>query len=347
MSEFTDLFPSPVLLNYAKNNIQLKQFPLESLFPSRKVQTDDIMTVVDKTYLPTAAHIHAWDTEAERTDFEREAQTLELFHVKKKKVWGEKEMRQIRMDKLNPLLSDLDALSGVMRASVSLVNDVNTTFEIMRVKALTEGKFNLKNEAGANVPFDYSLPKDQQLTANATVDFSSDDVDPISVLLEWVESANFPVTRGLTSTKVLAAIRNNKNVVERIKGSNATIKSVMPNELTQYLLSQGLPNIVEYKGSYLEKNKQGKLVKTNYIADGALALFGDGEIGETIYGLTEDESMLINSGVISNNMVNDVMIRSFSSSQDPISNTVLASAIAVPSLAARYQLLQATVLPTK
>lgn len=344
MSEFTELFPSHVLLNYAQNSVKLRQFPLESLFPTRKVQTDNILTAVDQTTLPVAAHIHAWDVEAERTDFSREVQTLEPFHVKKKKVWGEKEMRQIRMDLQNPLMSEIDALSSVMGATVSLVNDVNASFEIMRVKALTEGKFTLKNEAGADVPFNYNLPVSQQLTAKTSVDFSKDDVDPYEVLNTWVENASFTVTRGLTSPKVLAAIRNNKNIVERIKGQSATIKSVTPSELDTFFAANGLPKIVAYKGQYLDKDRKGKLVSKNYIADGAIALFGDEKLGDTVYGLTEDESMLINNGAISNNVVNDVMLRSFSSSQDPISNTVLATAFAVPSIANRYQLLQGTVL---
>lgn len=334
MSVLTDLFPTHELLSYA-NAVQLKQFALAELFPDVKVFSDDIRTIANSNQLPTIAHIHAYDTEAEIADRKAEVTTQEPFYIKRKKILDEKTLRDIAQPRNAQEKEYL--MQTVFADAVDLVNSINATAELMRVKTLTEGKFSLKGSDGNDYKFDYKLPKSAQ-TGN-TSKFNDDSVDPIALIANWTSNADFVATRGLTSRTALAAILSNPHTVERVLGSNATVKSVMPGDFAAYMASQGLPQLVAYKDKYVENGKT-----QNFVDDSKLALFGDGTVGNTVYGVTPEESRLVTSGSIQASQIGNVMLNSFESDQDPIQSTVKASAVVIPTLAQRNSLLLADVL---
>lgn len=334
MSTLTDLFPTHELLSYI-NNLELKQFALSELFPDVKVFSDDIRTIANSNQLPTIAHIHAYNTEAEIGDRTAEVTTQEPYYVKRKKILDEKTLRELAQPR-NP--QEKEYLMKVVFADVvELVNSINATTELMRVKTLTEGKFNLKGSDGKDYKFDYKLPKTAQ-TGN-TSKFNDTAVDPIGLIASWASSADFVATRGLTSQTALAAILSNPHTVERVLGPNATVKSVMPGDFAAYMASQGLPQLVAYRDKYIEDGKT-----QNFVSDSKLALFGDGTVGNTVYGITPEESRMVTSGSIQASQVGNVMINSFESDYDPIQSTVKASAVVIPTLAQRNSLLLADVL---
>lgn len=340
MSAFTEVFNAQDLLDYSNNNEALKAFSLETLFPARKVLSNDFLTLVDTASIPQIAHVHAMDTEAEKATYDREVSTGEAFKYSRKEVFNEADIVEIQTFKNMGYAKYKPLARDIMQSGVRLINSINTALELARVQALTLGKFTQKDQNGKAVPFDYAIPKEHKLDK---VNFADASFDPIEWLIKQQEAANFEVTRGLTSVKALAAMRNNKNVVERILGTSATVKSVMPGDFANFLQSQGLPALVAYRGSYDEVDAKGTHMTKKFIDDGALALFGDGTVGETVFGVTPEESRLVADSSVNQSSVGNIMLSTFST-VDPINNVVHATAVGTPTLANRNFLLQGTVL---
>lgn len=334
-----ELFPTQDIIDYT-NAIGLRQYPLEALFPQRKVMTDDIKVISDTNDLPEIAHIHADDTEAELAARSGEVTTVNPYLIKRKYQLTEKDLRALAA----PRNADEQRyIMGHIFADVkNLADSIGATLELMRVKALTEKNFTIGvAHTGADnaQKFDYNLPASSQLD---TVDFSDASVDPIEVLMAWVDNADFDVTHALTSKKAFSAIRNNPNVIKRIYGVNnlmATLSGVMPADFDRYMESNNLPQIAAYSGKYTEKG-----VTKQFMSDGRMALFAGDTVGNTVFGQTAEEAAAILNGQIQSTSVNNIMYQSYAETKDPIASIVKASAIAIPTLGIRNQLLQATVL---
>ena len=333
------LFPSQEVIDYT-NVIGLRQYPLESLFPQRKVMSDDIKVLSDTNDLPEIAHIHADDTEAELAGRSGEVTTVNPYLIKRKYQITEKDLRALAAPR--DAAEKAYIMQHIFADTKNLADSIGATIELMRVKALTEKTFTIGTaHTGASNPqkFDYNLPASSQLDA---VDFSDASVDPIEVIMSWVDNADFDVAHALTSKKAFSAIRNNPNVIKRIYGINnllATLNGVMPADFDRYMESNDLPQIAAYSGKYTENG-----VTKQFMSDSRMALFGDGTVGNTVFGQTAEEASAILNGQIQATSVNNIMFQSYAETKDPIASIVKASAIVVPTLGIRNSLLQASVL---
>ena len=66
--------------------------------------------------------------------------------------------------------------------------------------------------------------------------------------------------------------------------------------LNQLLQQFGLPVIATYDAKYYKENAQGVLVKERYFPENKLVMFGDENPGESIFGVTPEESRLLSGG---------------------------------------------------
>lgn len=333
-----ELFPTHDLVNYA-STVGIKQYPLTELFPVHKFATDDIWVINGQTNIPEIAHIHGEDTESEIGTRSGEKTSVEPYILKRKMLLKGSEIRKLNMPRN---ADELAYLKGVVyNDATNLVNSVNVALELQRVKALTENGFTIgtaMSGSGSEQKFDYDLPTSSQL---ATVNFADPSIDPIEVLETWVDSADFDVTRGILSKKAFNAIRTNPNTVKRVNGLNSqfSLKSVMASELNNFLTDNNMPELVVYTQKYKENG-----VTKNMIADGRLALFGDGIVGETAFGITEEEAALGSESNVDLSTIGNVALTSWHESTDPIVNGIKATALAVPTIAQKNTLLQASVL---
>lgn len=333
-----DLFPTHDLVNYA-SEVGIKTFPLSQLFPDHKFETDDIQVINAQTTIPEIAHIHGEDTESEIGSRTGSKTSVEPYILKKKMLLKGSEMRKLAMPRSAQELAYLK--NNVYNDATNLVNSIQATLELMRAKVITEPTFTIGTAlSGANTDqkFDYNLPASSQL---ATVNFADPSVDPIEVLENWIDSADFEITRGILSKKAFNAIRTNPNTVKRVNGLNSqfSLKSVMSSELNNFFNDNGMPELVVYSQKYKDNG-----VTKNMIADGRLALFGDGILGETAYGITEEEAALGSESGVDLSKVGNTALTSWHESTDPIINGIKATALSVPTLAQKNTLLQASVL---
>ena len=218
----------------------------------------------------------------------------------------------------------------------AMVGSVNARVEKMRMEVLANGTVTL-DENGLDLVVDYGVPKEHQ----ATADFTAPETDVIGLLTEWASALDTTPTRILTSTKVRNAILQNTGIKAYFKdaGLLPTIGS-----LNQMFQQFGLPTLVTYDAKYNKENEKGVLVKERYFPENKLVMFGDENPGESIFGVTPEESRLLSTG--SNNYtVGNIFAMVYESNLDPVGTWTKASGTALPSFPEADNVFQATVLP--
>lgn len=336
MSDIFELFPHQDILDYTKA-IQPTNLLGASLFPSRKAQSNDIKILTSGTTTPTIAHVHAFDTEAEIGSRTAKVTEQEPFFVKRKMVLKEDDLVKLRTPRTPEEQSYIQ--NEVYNDTGNLIRSIEAMAENMRMQALMKGKINVKGADGNAYKVDYQINKAHQGTA----DFSDESVDPIETIMSWAQLVDVAPTRAVLSAKALAALRKNPNVIANIFGSNNG-RTVMQSDLDAFMTSNGLPVLRAYNGKYNEVGSNGKLESHSYVDDNGFAMFADGIVGETVYGLTPEESRAVAAGDVTSSEVGNVYTDMYEELHDPIRTVVKASAMVVPTLAQADNIFQATVL---
>lgn len=333
MANIAELFSQKNVLDYV-NNRQAPVLLGETLFPARKVQGLEFDVLKAGSKIPTIASVHAFDTEAEIASRVGSKTAQELAFIKRKIQLKEKDLMALRKPRdaaeqrflEQEVYNDVDAMVG----------SVNARVEKMRMEVLVNGTVTL-DENGLDLVVDYGVPKEHQ----ATADFTAPGTDVIGLLTEWASALDTTPTRILTSTKVRNAILQNTGIKAYFKdaGLLPTIGS-----LNQMFQQFGLPTLVTYDAKYNKENEKGVLVKERYFPENKLVMFGDENPGESIFGVTPEESRLLSTG--SNNYtVGNIFAMVYESNLDPVGTWTKASGTALPSFPEADNVFQATVLP--
>ena len=332
MVTIAELFSQKNVLDYV-NNRQTTPLLGETLFPARKVQGLEFDILKAGTRIPTIASVHAFDTEAEIASRVASRSAQELAFIKRKIQLKEKDLIALR----NPRTAEEQRFleQEVYNDVYSMVSSVNARVEKMRMEVLAKGTVTL-DENGLDLVVDYGVPDEHK----ATVDFAAAGVDIIGLLTTWASTLDNMPTRILTSTKVRNAILQNVGIKAFFKDSGLL---PTPGALNQMLQQFGLPTIATYDAKYYKENAQGALVKERYFPEHQLVMFGSENPGESIFGVTPEESRLLSGGT-NDYSIGNVFATVYESGLDPVATWTKAAGTALPSFPEADNVFQATVL---
>ncbi|MDI9215950.1 major capsid protein [Clostridium tertium] len=327
MPRIEDVFNTKELINYFKERVTVPMLG-ESLFPSRKIQDIEFDMILGAGGLPVSASVHAFDTKtqlASREAIQKGAASLAL--IKRQIKIAEKEIIKINNPRTNTELTHV--LTQLYNDADKMVEGVNVRVEAMRMEALSTGKIKIE-ENGVKVTLDYGVPVGNKKAFNWTDPATSKPLDDLEVLASAVEDASGSrPTRALTSRKIAKAICNNASIRAAIHGVNSD-KIVTLAQLNELLAQCELPRIVTYEGKYRVEGVKGFTTK-RYFPENTISMFGDGTLGETIFGLTAEEVKLIGDGKMDlAEMVGNIFVGTYTST-DPVGEFTKAAATAIPS----------------
>lgn len=334
MPNIAELFSQKNVLDYV-NDRQAPVLLGESLFPAKKVQGLEFDILKAGSKIPTIASVHAFDTEAEIASRVASRSAQELAFIKRKIQLKEKDLIALRKPRDAAEQSYLE--KEVYNDVYSMVSSVNARVEKMRMEVLANGTVTL-DENGLDLVVDYGVPEEHQEIA----DFTKADTDIIGLLTEWASRLDIMPTRMLTSTKVRNAILQNAGVKAYFKDAGLL---PTPGSLNQMLQQFGLPTIATYDAKYNKENAAGILVKERYFPEDKLVMFGSENPGESIFGVTPEESRLL-SGGSKDYSVGNIFAMVYESNLDPVGTWTKAAGTALPSFPEADNVFQATVLPT-
>ncbi|WP_138496341.1 major capsid protein [Paenibacillus pinistramenti] len=340
MATVLELFTQKEILNYLQNH----EYPAllgETLFPEVKKQSLEFDAIVGASRIPVIASVHGFDTESEIGTREASKMALELALIKRKLRMGEREIIALESPRtdaeqqylMGQVYNDIDVLVAGVRARV----------EAMRMEVLASGTVTLA-ENNLSATIDYGVPADHKVVLSGTSLWSDASADPIAALMTWVNALDVRPTRALTSSKVLGTLVKHPKVVGALYGVNGSSRMASRAELNAYLQQLDLPQIAVYDGKYKKQLANGTFTTAHYFPENKIALFGDGTLGETIYGPTAEEIRLTRDPSIQTQSVGNVLAMVYEEGTDPVSTWTKAVATALPSFPEADNVFQATVI---
>lgn len=335
MPDVLELFNQKTMLDYSKTR-EYKPLLGETLFPEVKHSTLEFDMIKGGSSLPTIASVHAFDTEAEIGSREASKQALEAAYIKRKMQITEKDLIALAQPRNEAEKNYL--MQNVFNDVDTLVNGVRARVELMRIEALSKGKVTL-NENGLNMSVNYHVPPDHQEALSGAGLWTADSADIIGDMERWADTLTDKPTRVLTSTKILRSILRNAKIIAALFGKDSG-RIPTRQDLNAFLQQHDLPVIAVYDAKYRKQAANGSYTSHRYLDEDKFVMFGDGTLGETLYGPTPEESRMLREGADVSS-VGKIITMVFEEGQDPVSTWTKAAATAIPSFHAADNVFQA------
>ena len=335
MPDVLELFNQKTMLDYSKTR-EYKSLLGETLFPEVKHSTLEFDMIKGGSSLPTIASVHAFDTEAEIGSREASKQALEAAYIKRKMQITEKDLIALAQPRNEAEKNYL--MQNVFNDVDTLVNGVRARVELMRIEALSKGKVTL-NENGLNMSVNYHVPPDHQEALSGAGLWTTDSADIIGDMERWADILTDKPTRALTSTKILRSVLRNAKIIAALFGKDSG-RIPTRQDLNAFLQQHDLPVIAVYDAKYRKQAANGSYTSHRYLDEDKFVMFGDGTLGETLYGPTPEESRMLREGAEVSS-VGKIITMVFEEGQDPVSTWTKAAATAIPSFHAADNVFQA------
>lgn len=327
MPKLEDVFNQKEIIDYFKEKPQSPMLG-DGLFTPRKIQDIEFDMILGSNEKPVTAECYAFDTPtkiASRNAIQKGVQALAL--IKRKTQITEKELIKINTPRTQAELTQ--AVSKLYNDAENVRTGVYVRAEAMRMELISTGKIKIE-ENGVKVEIDYDIPAGNQMAFNWKAS-TAKPLDDLVTLADAVEDeCGIRPTRALTSRKVARAICNNASVRKAVLGVNSD-KIVTLAALNELLVQMDLPQIATYDEKYRKETSTGYTTE-RYFPEDKISMFGDGELGETIWGLTAEEVDLIGAGKMETaEMIGEVFVGTYKD-VDPVAHYTKASATCLPTL---------------
>lgn len=316
----------------------------EQLFPSVKKLGLNLDWLNGNSGVPVVLNLSAFDAQAiprARQGFSVTRAQMPYF---KESLYIDEELRQ----QLNIAIEGgSDAyvntiMQKIFNDNVQLIESARVQRERMRMALLTTGAISMTAN-GQSVSYDYGVPSGHKKTAAVSWKTSSTDI--IADIYAWqqtiLEDTGVKPTRAICNSTVWNALRNNTNIRNTIfvysNGvgtiSDAALKSLLAEQL----------ELSVYVNDRLYKNESG--TNTKFVPDDTFVLFPAGELGNTYFGTTPEESDLQTGSAANVAIVDTGVAVTTMKKLDPVNVETKVSMITLPSFEASNQILIADVTP--
>lgn len=336
MPSVLELFNQPEVLNY----LQDRQYPVllgASLFPENKKQSLEFDLIKGAGRTPVVASVHAYDTEAEIGSREASKMALEAALIKRKMQLTEKEI--IALENPRNQAEQQYLMQNVYNDIDVLVAGVNARIEQMRMEVLAKGTVTL-NENGLDAVLDYGVPDENKEILTGTDAWSDPSSNPIDDIIRWASAMAITPTRILTSNTIVNSLLAHPLVKSAIFGNDSG-RILTVGELNTFFAGAQLPKIATYDAKFRKQEKNGAYTTHRYFPNNSFVMFGDGTLGETLFGPTAEEIRLTRDPSIETSKIGNVLAMVYEENVDPVSTWTKAVATAIPSFPAADEVFQA------
>ena len=328
-----DLVKAPELTSYWEERIQDQPPYLgEELFPADKKLGLRLDWIKGAKGLPVVLKPSAFDVGAvprPRIGFDKLSAMMPFF---KESSYIDEELRQ----ELNMVMETrnqayIDAITRrVFDDEMRLLEGARARREQMRMMALTTGAIAVSAN-GQAYSYDYGIPNAHKSTVNtswATV-ASADPVEDLRLAMDTIENdTGIRPVRGVCTRKTWNYIRNNQKIIKSLFVlSNGQVGAISDERLSQYLDEELGLELIVYNKRF--KNDSGAV--TQFVPDDMVALFPTGNLGNTWFGTTPEESDLM-SGTADNVAITDLGVAvTTMKKSDPVNVETKVTMICLPS----------------
>lgn len=301
----------------------------ETLFPSQKEIGVKLEWIKGAHNQPVGLRLSAYDSKSIRRDrkgFEKYETEMPFF---KESMYIDEELRK----NLNTMLQTNNdqlvnsILTKIFADEIELINASRITLERMRMEALTTGAITLASN-GQAYSYDYGVDASQK--KSVSIPWSNPDADVLGDIISYVEemkAKGIVITRAVCNSTVAKYFRTNtaiKNAVYVF--ANGTVNVTTARAL-EYIYNETGVSFYVYDNVYV--NEEGNAVK--YVADDTVVFLPEGTLGKTHFGVTPEESDLMNSLAAEVSIVDNAIAVTTHKEHDPVTVETKVSMVALPS----------------
>lgn len=332
-----DLVNSQEMVSYWETLIKDRRPYLgETLFPSQKKLGLDLKWIKGSSGLPVVLKPSAFDAGAiprERIGFDRLSAEMPFF---KESLYVDEELRQ----QLNMVLETgnqayIDAvMNRIFNDNVVLLEGAAARREQMRMQALTTGAISVSAN-GQNFDFDYGMPADHKATASKSwSDPTSNPIEDIREGQDQIEDdTGVRPNRAVCDRKTWNYLLSNETIKKNIYVMSNGMAALTDADLRKYIMDQLELEVVVYSKRFGNDSK----VTTKFMPDDTFVIFPSGNLGNTWFGTTPEESDLMGSAV-ANVSITDVGVAVTAiPKSDPVNVETKVTMISLPSFEAADQ----------
>lgn len=303
----------------------------EQLFPIKKEIGCEISWIKGANNQPVGLRLSAYDAKAIRRDRQGiEKYKTEMPFFKESMVVDEK-MRQ----SLNTLIQTQNEsliesiVAKIFDDQIKLITAAYETLERMRMQLLTTGKLTLESN-GQAYSYDYGMPASNKITVNKSwTDADADIIKDINDAKKLARKNGYKLTRAMCNSNLLESLTKNTAISKRIYVLSNGTTPITATEVQKYIETE--------TGIVIYPNDEGYIDETTgnfvpYFADDVFVLFPDGELGETHFGVTPEESDLMNGSTGAEvSLVGNGIAVTTSKIIDPVNVDMKVTMVALPS----------------
>lgn len=316
----------------------------EELFPTDKKLGLDLKWIKGSKGLPIALKPSAFDVAAiprPRIGFSTLSTKMPFF---KESTYIDEELRQ----ELNMVLETenqayIDSvMNRVFDEPTSLLEGAAARREMMRMMALTTGMISITAN-GQNYDYDYGVPADHKVTAvSSWATATTDIVGDIRAWQDTVEDdTGVRPTRAVCSRKTWGYLLNNDTIKKSIFVISDGQGSMSDARMKQFLMDELDLEVVVYNKRYADET--GATFK--YVPDDTFVLFPEGNLGNTWFGTTPEESDLMSQNVANVAITDTGVAVTTIAKEDPVNVETKVTMICLPSFETAEQIIIADVIP--
>lgn len=325
-----DLITSPEIAAYWELKTQDRPpFLGEELFPNQKKLGLNLSWLKGSNGLPVVLKPSAFDVAAiprPRIGFEKMSTEMPFF---KESKYIDEELRQELnkvLDSNNQLYIDT-IVRRIFDYEAELLEGAEVQRERMRMMMLTTGTISVEGN-GQAYDYDYGMPEDHSV--NATVAWSNPDATIISDIRKGidkiVEDTGVTVTRALCSSKVFGYFRINKELKGTLLAISDGTGYLSDAKIKQYFKDELDIEIVTYDKKYRDEKETAQ----RFVSDDVFVMFPDGQLGNTWFGTTPEESDLMASEVANVTIVDTGVAVTTIEKADPVNVETKVTMICLP-----------------
>lgn len=342
-----DLVKAPEIASYWKTLTQdAPPYLGETLFPNQKKLGLSLSWLKGKKGLPVALKLSAFDVKAiprARIGMEKMSTDMPFF---KESMYIDEEMRQ----ELNKVMESgnsmyIDAvMNRIFDDSTTLLEAARVARERMRMQLITTGEISLASN-GQAYDYDYGLDATIQ-KVDASTSWATTSADIIGDIRGWQDAiedeTGIRPNRAVCSRKTWTYILKNLPIKKTIAVMSDGTEYLSDNKLRTYLAEELDLTVTIYNKRYMAENGTA----TKYIPDDTFILLPPGNLGNTWFGTTPEESDLMSSSAVENVAIVDTGVAVTTTKQtDPVNVEIKVTQICLPDFPTADQIVIADVTP--
>lgn len=302
----------------------------EELFPSTKQIGIDIKWIKGAKGLPVMLKPSAYDTAAiprPRLSFDK--MEAEMPYFKESKYIDERLRQQLNLVIQTGNQEYIDAvIIKIFDDQTDLLRGAKATREVMRMMALTTGTISVVAN-GQNYFYDYDVTHKGNAATSWSDHENSDPIEDIRLAVEEVKTTTGRIiTRCILNTVTWRHLRQNKNILQQIYVLNkGEIKSISDATLKQYIKTELNISVEINDLKYADADG----LDQKFVPDNTVTLLPDGDLGETVFGTTPEESDLMASNIANVSIVDTGVAITTIEHANPVNVETVVSMICLPS----------------